>query len=190
MLQMRLGNLKHRRTQRWKSQPLRNLMAKRADAMRDRATVLPTFAFAGNDQNQATAASLGVQDKMYQFGVRFRQSHAVQIDAGLGGKLATPHPGMCSSIHLQGGFGQGIGGAGLNLPAFGRPMLFAQKERGQTRLCVGKWWWHYWFGCGRDNGLSWVKRSRCSGDAAPEVLLVGRKVSATRHDDQSSSSIA
>lgn len=75
---------------------------------------------------------MGVQDEVDQFGVSFRQGHAVKVNPRLGLKLAARHLAVCLCVHLQRRLAQGFGWFRGKIAALGRPCLLTQGKQRQT----------------------------------------------------------
>ena len=97
-------------------------------ALRDRAMICATFAFASDDEDKTQAGALGIQDKADQFGMRLGQGHAVQVDAVFRGKFATRHLAKCFGVHLQWRRGESLRQAGCDVVSGRDARLFAQPE--------------------------------------------------------------
>jgi len=119
-------------------------MAQRADALGNGAVILAQLSLASDHQNQTHSGRVCIQDEVDQFGVRLGKGQPVQVDTRFGGQLAALHPGMGARVHPQGGLSQALRQAGDEGTTFGRLEAFPQKERRQSRLCMGKrrldWW--------------------------------------------------
>lgn len=135
---MRLRHLQNQRAKRRQAEPLRNLMTQRTDALGNGAVILAQLSLAGNYQNQTHSGRVCAQDEMDQFRVRLGKGQPVQVGARLWAQLAALHPGMGARVHPQGGLGQALRQAGRKGTTFGNLVAFAQKERGQSRLGMGK----------------------------------------------------
>jgi hypothetical protein len=60
---MGLCHLQHGWTKGWQMQPPGHLVAQSTDALRDRATIVSSLAFAGDDKHQPQALGVSVQDE-------------------------------------------------------------------------------------------------------------------------------
>ena len=129
MFQMGFADLQHRRAKRREVQPVRDLVAERAHALRDRAHILSALALASDDQNKAKALRLGVQDEADQLGVGLGQGHSVQVDPGFGLQLATGHLGVGARVRAQGRLADEVWQGRREVTFFKFAVLFAQKER-------------------------------------------------------------
>ena len=88
MLLMGGNDIEDGRAKRRSGKPLRNLVAKNANAFRNGAVIVTAPAFASNDKHKPLSLRLSGQHEADQLGMRLGQRHAMKIDPPLRAQFA------------------------------------------------------------------------------------------------------